>query len=102
MNSMIRSANSCESFGGKLEPFMELKPLSKEAVPAALEKAMRYRLLNEPGEAESICHDVLAADPDNQEALVLLLLALTDRFGKTYQVGLTEAQEIIPRLRDPY
>jgi tetratricopeptide (TPR) repeat protein len=81
---------------------MELKPLSKEAVPAALEKAMRYRLLNEPGEAESICHDVLAADPDNQEALVLLLLALTDRFGKTYQVGLTEAQEILPRLRDPY
>lgn len=81
---------------------MDLKPLSKEAVPAALEKAMRYRLLNEPGEAESICHDVLAADPDNQEALALLLLALTDRFGKTYQIGLTEVQEILPRLRDPY
>jgi len=27
----------------------ELKPLSKEAIPAALEKAERYRLLNEPG-----------------------------------------------------
>ncbi len=81
---------------------MELKPLSKEAVPAALEKAMRYRLLNEPGEAESICLDVLGADPENQEALVLLLLALTDRFGKTYQVGLTGTQEILPRLRDPY
>lgn len=81
---------------------MELKPLSKDAVPAALEKAMRYRLLNEPGEAESICHDVLAADPDNQQALVLLLLALTDRFDKPYQVGLTEVQEIIPRLRDSY
>ena len=38
----------------------ELKPLSNEAVPAALEKAMRYRLLNEPAEAESICHDVPA------------------------------------------
>ena len=38
----------------------ELKPLSREGIPAALEKAMRYRLLNEPGEAESICHDVLA------------------------------------------
>lgn len=81
---------------------MDLKPLSKDAVPAALEKAMRYRLLNEPGEAESICHDVLAADPENQEALVLLLLAITDRFGRNYQFGLTEAQEIIPRLRDPY
>ena len=49
----------------------ELKPLSLEGVPAALEKAMRYRLLNEPGEAESICHDVLGVDPDNQEALEL-------------------------------
>jgi hypothetical protein len=81
---------------------MELKPLSREAVPAALEKAMRYRLLNEPGEAESICHDVLAVVPDNQEALVLLLLSLTDRFGKNYAVGLTEAKEILPKIRDPY
>src|SRR5688572_15514060 len=81
---------------------MDLKPLSREAVPAALEKAMHYRLLNEPGEAESICHDVLAADPDNQEALVLLLLALTDRFGKNYAVGIPEAKEILPKIRDPY
>jgi hypothetical protein len=35
----------------------ELKPLSQAAIPAALEKAMRYRLLNEPGEAASICQD---------------------------------------------
>lgn len=81
---------------------MELKPLSREAVPGALEKAMRYRLLNEPGEAESICHDVLAVDPENQQALVLLLLALTDRLGKNYRVGVTEAQEVLPRIRDPY
>ena len=80
----------------------ELKPLSKEAIPAALEKAMRYRLLNEPAEAESICHDVLSIDPDNQEALVTLLLALTDRFGKGYAVGVTQAQEVLSRLRDPY
>ena len=56
----------------------ELKRLSEDAIPAALEKALRYRLLNEPAEAESICHDVLSIDPENQEALVLLLLALTD------------------------
>jgi len=31
----------------------ELKRLHKDAIPAALEKAERYRLLNEPGEAES-------------------------------------------------
>ena len=80
----------------------ELKQLSREAIPAALEKAMRYRLLNEPAEAESISLDVLRTDPDNQQALVIFLLALTDRFSKGYAVGVTQAQEILPRLRDPY
>jgi tetratricopeptide (TPR) repeat protein len=80
----------------------ELKRLSEEAIPAALEKALRYRLLNEPAEAESICHDVLRIDPENQQALVILLLALTDRFGKGYAVGITQAQEVLSRLRDPY
>jgi hypothetical protein len=80
----------------------ELKPLSREAIPAALEKAERYRLLNEPAEAESICLDVLRTEPDNQRALVLLLLALTDRFGKGYSVGITQAQDLLPRLRGEY
>ena len=80
----------------------ELKPLSQDAIPAALEKAMRYRLLNEPGEAESICQDVLRTDPENQQALVILLLSVTDRFGKNYTVGVTHAQDILPRLRDLY
>jgi hypothetical protein len=80
----------------------ELKTLSRESIPAALEKAMRYRLLNEPGEAESICLDVLRADPDNQEALVTLLLALTDRFGRGYSVGALDARDVVARLRDPY
>lgn len=80
----------------------ELKRLSRDAVPTALEKALRYRLLNEPGEAESICHDVLSVDPENQQALVTLLLALTDRFGKDYAVEITQAQEILSRLQDPY
>jgi hypothetical protein len=84
------------------EIIFELKPLSREAIPAAIEKAMRYRLLNEPGEAESICHDVLRTEPDNQQALVTLLLALTDRFSKGYSVGLTQAKELLPRLRAPY
>ena len=80
----------------------ELKRLSSEAIPAALERALRYRLLNEPAEAESICHDVLEIDPQNQEALVMLLLAVTDRLGKGYGVGVTEAQEVLARLRDNY
>src|SRR6266699_1140466 len=60
----------------------ELKRLHKNAIPAALEKAERYRLLNEPGEAESICLDILQVDPENQHAVITLLLALTDRFEK--------------------
>src|SRR5436309_3166683 len=80
----------------------ELKPLSQEALPAALERATRYRLLNEPAEAESICLDVLRTDPDNQPALVILLLALTDRFSKGYGVSDTQAQELLPRLRSEY
>ena len=58
----------------------ELKTLSPEAVPRALAKAERYRLLNEPGEAESICLDALAISPTNQEAITTLLLAITDQF----------------------
>ncbi len=80
----------------------ELKPLSKEAIPQALEKAHLYRLLNEPAEAESICLDVLEIDPENQQALVTLLLALTDRFTKGYAIGATQAKEVLPRLKDAY
>jgi hypothetical protein len=60
----------------------ELKKLSREGVPAALERAERYRLLNEPHEAESICLDVLAADPGNHRALLVLVLALSDQLGE--------------------
>lgn len=80
----------------------DLKLLSPDAIPTALEKALRYRLLNDPAEAVSICHDVLRIDPENQEATVILLLALTDRFGKGYTVGVTQAQEVLSRLHDPY
>src|ERR1700716_1498828 len=80
----------------------ELKALSKEAIPAALEKAIRYRLLNEPGEAESICLDVLQADPENQEAIITLLLALTDRFEKGYGVSNTQEKELLARIKSDY
>jgi hypothetical protein len=80
----------------------QLKPLSQEAIPAALEKAERYRLLNEPAEAESICLDVLRTDPENQSALIMLLLAVTDRFGKGYGVSDTQAKELLSRLKGDY
>jgi hypothetical protein len=80
----------------------ELKSLSKEAIPAALEKAMRYRLLNEPAEAESICLDILKTDPENQEAIVTLVLALTDRFTKGYGVSDIQAKELLGRIKGEY
>ena len=80
----------------------DLKPLNTEAISAALDKAMRYRLLNEPGAAESICLDVLRIDADNQQALVTLLLAMTDRLAKGYSIGDTQIQEVLSRLRDEY
>src|SRR5690349_24533062 len=80
----------------------ELKKLHKDAIPAALEKAERYRLLNEPEEAESICLDILAIDPDNQSALVMLLLALTDQFRGGRSECFTDAQAVLPRLAGEY
>ena len=60
----------------------ELKPISADAIPEALQKVERYRLLNEPAEAQSICEDILAIEPENQSALVMLILTITDQFGE--------------------
>jgi hypothetical protein len=79
-----------------------LKPLSPEAVPRALAKAERYRLLNEPGEAESICLDALDADPENQEALVTLLLAVTDQFDDDVTTAVTRARTCTERMGSEY
>jgi hypothetical protein len=83
-------------------PMFELKKLHHEAVPAALEKAKHYRLLNEPGAAESICLDILAVESDNQEALVTIILAMSDRFGKDYAIGDTRLQDYLSKLTDEY
>jgi tetratricopeptide (TPR) repeat protein len=80
----------------------ELKQLSREGIPAALDKAMRYRKLNEPEQAESICLDVLAVDPDNQQALVTLVLALTDRFADPRPAPPQQARALLPRLNGEY
>jgi len=80
----------------------QLKPISSEAIPRALSKAERYRLLNEPQEAESICLDVLATQPDNQQALVMLLLATTDQFGSGSGKGAGDARAVLGQLREEY
>jgi hypothetical protein len=83
----------------------QLKPLSKDAIPAALAKAERYRLLGEPGEAESICLDVLQIEPGNQDALVMLILALTDQFPQelpSSRNAPARATDLVARLADEY
>ena len=81
----------------------ELKTLSTDAIPAALAQAERYRLLNEPAEAESICLDILRIDPDNQEALVTFVLALTDQFPDgPHARAAAEAEKALARIRDDY
>lgn len=81
---------------------LELKKLPVAAIPAALAKAERYRLLNEPFEAESICLDILEADPHNAGAMVTLILALSDEFSRTGAQGVQDAQALVPRLPHEY
>jgi hypothetical protein len=83
----------------------ELKRLHPEAIPAALEKARHYRLLNESMEAQSICLDILEVEPDNEKALVLLVLASTDRFDDGQEHlsrALPQARAALGRLSSAY
>jgi hypothetical protein len=81
---------------------MNLKPITHQGIPAALEKAERYRLLNDSAAAESICLDVLDVDPKNQEALISLLLSITDQFIEELTDGVRRAREVLPRITDEY
>lgn len=80
----------------------ELKPISKAGIPEALEKAERYRFLNEPWLAESICLDILQVDPDNHKAIITMLLAITEQFGKYTSADVNYARQFLLRLSDEY
>jgi hypothetical protein len=80
----------------------QLKSLHPDAIPAALEKAERYRLLSEPEQAQSICEDVLRIDAENQEAVRTLILALTDRFAEARPASPDQARQLLPRLKSEY
>lgn len=67
-----------------------------------MEKATRYRLLNEPLQAESICRDILAIDQDNSEAIEILLLAITDQFDKGRAITLNHAKSLLPAITSEY
>ena len=79
-----------------------LKPITPEGVPAALQKAHRYRILNDPTAAESICLDVLAVEPRNVEALVMHVLSITDQFGHGHAEDLKRAELAAGGIEDPY
>jgi len=82
---------------------LKLKPISKEAIPRAVQKAERYRLINQSWAAESICRDILEIDPANQQVLVMLALALTDQLAEGVHATVMKAvHETLPRITDPY
>jgi len=78
----------------------ELKSISEDSIPEALAKVERYRLLNEPVLAESICLDILAIHPDHHQALVSLLLARTDQFHSDAQPK--AALEVLAQIKGDY
>jgi tetratricopeptide (TPR) repeat protein len=80
----------------------ELKSISTAGINAAIAKAQHYRSLNEPEEAESICRDILAIEPQHQLALRLLGLSLTDQFTGVSSDRDREAEQSFQKLTDRY
>ena len=80
----------------------ELKPLTPAGIERALGKIERYRFLNEPWEAESICRDVLHVDPDNQAAVIFLILSIADQFAEWGGPSVDDARALLPRIESAY
>ena len=77
-----------------------IKPITREGVPTALQKAHRYRLLNDSVAAESICLDVLSVEPTNEDALITHVLAITDQFAGVHGDDRTRAIDAVARLTE--
>jgi len=80
----------------------KLKSISKAGIPEAISKVELYRSLNEPEEAESICRDILAVEPEHQLAIRLLGLAITDQFTGDASDRYGEAEKLFQGLADRY
>jgi hypothetical protein len=80
----------------------ELKRLGRDAIDAALKKAEHYRLLNEPMLAESICRDILAVVPDHTQALITLILSLTDQFRTDAAHRSDECERLLQQIPHEY
>ncbi|MBD3633802.1 MAG: hypothetical protein HUJ23_02720 [Methylophaga sp.] len=82
---------------------LDLHDIHPDSIELALDKARQYRSLHEPEIAESICLDILHIEPENQKALVLYILALSDQLhhaGKKTQVQAIE--QAIQKLQSRY
>jgi tetratricopeptide (TPR) repeat protein len=80
----------------------KLKSISQSGIGEAISKVELYRSLNEPEEAESICRDILAIEPEHQLALRLLGLAITDQFIGLLSDRCAEAERAFQRLHSEY
>jgi hypothetical protein len=81
---------------------VELKKISMAAIPKAIEKADRYRIINDSHQAESICMDILAQDPGNQKALIILVLAITDQFDDDESATYKKAKGYAAKIASDY
>jgi len=81
---------------------MSIKSISKASIPRALELAERYRFLNEPEQASSICFDILAIEPENTEARRTLFLATTEQFGQKPGTTVESAEQIAQTMDSDY
>jgi tetratricopeptide (TPR) repeat protein len=81
---------------------LKLKTISKSGIAEAITKAELYRYLNEPEEAESICRDILAADPKHMLGTRTLGLAITDQFTGGPGDRYAEVEKIFESLADGY
>jgi hypothetical protein len=81
---------------------LKLKTISKSGIGEAIAKAELYRYLNEPEEAESICRDILVADPHHMLGLRTLGLTITDQFTGAPGDRYAEVEKIFQSLKDPY
>jgi tetratricopeptide (TPR) repeat protein len=80
----------------------QFKVISRNSIAEALSKVQHYRYLNQAEEAESICRDILAVDPENQMALRQLGLAITDQFTGAMSDRHKEAEASFEKLSSAY
>lgn len=77
---------------------MDLKILETGEIDAALAAAEACWSRSEVEVAQSICQDILEADPDHPTALELLFLSRVALLSKGLPKGVERAQELIPRF----